>query len=247
MIPYNPASLVDLPKKQHKEMQPITSTAAPRFLAAAKSDRYFALFALMFEAGLRPSECFALRRTDLSFERSKADPSGDVTVQRKLIWKRDGSYYIGEPKTSRSRRSVPLSPQMVRILRHHLSVQAAERLKAGSAYKDQGFLFAGPTGHPLREHNIIARHFKPILKRAGLSDSIRVYDLRHSCATVLLEAGEHPKVVSERLGHSSVAITLDTYSHVTPTLQQDASRKIADRIFRGKSHSSHTGQRRRGK
>src|SRR5436305_5555306 len=108
-------SVAGLPKKERKEMQAITSVDAPGFLAAAKVDRYFALFAFILETGLRPSECFALRRSDISFER------GDVIVQRKLIWKRDGSYYIGEPKTARSRRNVPMSPQLLDILKHHLS------------------------------------------------------------------------------------------------------------------------------
>jgi integrase len=234
MLSSNPAAFVDLPKKERKEMQAITSVDAPRFLEAAKADRYFALFALVLETGLRPSECFALRRSDINFER------GDVIVQRKLIWKRDGTYYIGEPKTARSRRNVPLSPQLLDILKHHLSRQAEERLKAGPAYDDKSFLFASKLGLPLREHNVIVRHFKPILERAKLPASIRLYDLRHSCATVLLETGTHPKVVADRLGHSSVMLTLDTYSHVTPTLQQNASLKIANAIFGGQSHSSHT-------
>lgn len=82
--------------------------------------------------------------------------------------------------------------------------------------------------------------FKPILEGAKLPLSIRLHDLRHSCATVLLEVGTHPKVVAERLGHSSVTIMLDTYSHVTPTMQQNASLKIANAIGGGQSHSSHT-------
>lgn len=236
LIPFNPAALVDLPKKERKEMACISSVDVPRFLEAAKTDRYFALFAFVLETGLRPSECFALRRSDVSFER------GEVVVQRKLIWKRDGTYYIGEPKTNRSRRSIPLSPQLIEILRHHLSRQGEERLKAGQVYNDQGFLFSGELGHPLRHHNLIVRHFKPVLKKAGLPSSVRLYDLRHSCATVLLETGENPKVVSERLGHSSVIITLDTYSHVTPTLQKNASLKIANVIFGSQSHPSHTKQ-----
>jgi integrase len=150
------------------------------------------------------------------------------------------TYYIGEPKTAGSRRNVPMSPQLLDILKHHLSRQAEERLKAGPAYDDKCFLFAGKLGSPLREHNVIVRRFKPILKRAKLPLSIRLYDLRHSCATVLLEEGTHPKVVAERLGHSSVTITLDTYSHVTPTMQQNASLKIANAIFGALSHFSHT-------
>ena len=76
------------------------------------------------------------------------------------------------------------------------------------------------------QHNLIVRHFKPILKKAGLSESLRLYDLRHSCATLLLEAGENPKVVSEGLGHSSVVMTLDTYTHVLPSMQKSASEKL---------------------
>ena len=76
------------------------------------------------------------------------------------------------------------------------------------------------------QHNLIVRHFKPILKKAKLAESLRLYDLRHSCATLLLEAGENPKVVSERLGHSSVVMTLDTYTHVLPSMQKSASEKL---------------------
>ena len=191
---------------------------------------------MLLETGLRPSECLGLMRSDVDLSR------GIVTVQRTVIWKRDGTeFYFGEPKTKRSRRSIPLSPQLIQILRRHLAKQGAARLKAGSAYKDLALVFANEYGQPLLEHNLIVRHFKPILDRAKLPKEIRLYDLRHSCATILLEQAEHPKVVAERLGHSSTAITLDIYSHVAPTMQENASAKIANEMYgRRQSHSSHT-------
>jgi len=232
----NPATQVDLPKKQRREMLAITSDQVKRFLNAAFENKHFILFCLLIETGLRPSECLGLLRSDI-------DISGTLTVQRTLIWKRDGaSYYFGTTKTKQSRRSIPLSPQLLELLRHHLAKQGAARLRAGKEYKDQGLLFAGDNGQPLREHNLIVRHFKPILEKANLSKKIRMYDLRHSCATILLEKGEHPKVVAERLGHSSVILTLDVYSHVLPNMQKSASNKIAAAMFGGrrKSHRSHT-------
>jgi integrase len=236
MMPDNPALLVDLPKKQQVEMLAISGSQVKQFLGAAAESKHFTLFALMLETGLRPSEALGLKRQDVDFAR------GTLTVQRTLIWKRNGKdYYFGEPKTKKSRRSVPLSPQLIEYLRRHLAKQGAVRLKAGPAYKDEALLFAGENGQPLRVHNLIVRHFKPALKRAKLPEQIRLYDLRHSCATILLEQGEHPKVVAERLGHSSTGITLDVYSHVAPTMQKNASAKIANQMYgRRKSHSSHT-------
>ena len=87
-------------------------------------------------------------------------------------------------------------------------------------------VFATREGTPLMIQNVRTRHFKPILKRAGLDESIRLYDLRHTCATLLLAIGENPKVVSERLGHANVSITLDVYAHVLPSMQQAASEKL---------------------
>ena len=104
-------------------------------------------------------------------------------------------------------------------------------LALGPEYKNQNMVFANSTGHPLDQINISRRHFKPILKAAGLSNDFRVYDLRHSCATLLLAAGENPKVVSERLGHASVALTLDIYSHVLPSMQKQAAERLEAILF----------------
>ena len=236
MMPDNPALFVDLPKQQRNEMRAISGSQVKQFLEAAAESKHFTLFATLLETGLRPSECLGLKRSDVDLHR------GILTVQRTLIWKRNGSeYYFGEPKTKRSRRSIPLSSQLTKLLKSHLAKQGAARLQAGAAYTDLSLVFANESGQPLREHNLIVRHFKPVLDRAKLPKEIRLYDLRHSCATILLEQGEHPKVVAERLGHSGTAITLDTYSHVAATMQESASAKIANEMYgRRQSHSSHT-------
>jgi integrase len=92
-------------------------------------------------------------------------------------------------------------------------------------------VFANENGGPIHYRNLIRRHFKPLLKKARLPETIRLYDLRHTCATLLLAAGENPKVVSERLGHASVTLTLDTYSHVLPDMQQQAAEKLESMLF----------------
>ncbi len=109
--------------------------------------------------------------------------------------------------------------------------QAEERLAKGPKYENQNLVFANSTGNPLDPINLVRRHFKPVLKRAGLPKEFRLYDLRHSCATLLLLAGENPKVVSERLGHASITLTLDTYSHVLPSMQQRAAEKLEAILF----------------
>lgn len=114
----------------------------------------------------------------------------------------------------------------------HKRKQAEERLKAGAEYQNHDLVFATIEGTPLMMRNLLRRYFKPILKRAQLSANLQLYDLRHSCATLLLAANEHPKVVSERLGHASITLTLDTYSHVLPSMQQAASEKLESLLFK---------------
>lgn len=143
----------------------------------------------------------------------------------------EGGWEFAEPKTAQSARTIPLPPTVTRALAAHKKVQAAERLKAGSEYANHDLVFATAKGAPIEKHNLVTRHFKAILKSAELPTDFRLYDLRHSCATLLLAQGEHPKVVSERLGHASVTLTLDTYSHVLPTMQQGAAERLERVLF----------------
>ena len=227
MLLQNPCGSVELPRKVSQEMQSLTPIEAARFLAEAASDRWVALFVLALASGLRPSEYFGLKWSDVDLEQ------GLVTVQRSLIWRsyKSGDWYFGEPKTPRSRRRIPLPNSVVRALIQHKRRQAEERLKEGAAYKNLDLIFATSEGQPLIRLNVIQKHFKPILERAKLPATLRLYDLRHTCATLLLAANENPKVVSERLGHSSITLTMDVYSHVLPDMQQGASDKLERILF----------------
>ncbi len=121
---------------------------------------------------------------------------------------------------------------MIAALVEHKRRQSEERLLLGSEWQNHGLVFTTSLGSPLNTSNLTPKHFKPALDRAGLPRTIRLYDLRHTCATLLLSAGVNPKVVSERLGHASVALTLDIYSHVLPGMQKAATDKLENLLFR---------------
>ena len=227
MLYRNPAELVQLPKQARKEMSALTPEQSMRFLAVLEGDRYSALFALALSTGMRPGEYLGLRWTDVDLSKPA------VTVRRALVWRtKGGGWYFTEPKTSRSRRTIPLPNSMIAALVEHKRRQSEERLRLGSEWQDHGLVFTTSLGSPLNISNLTAKHFKPALDRAGLPRTIRLYDLRHTCATLLLSAGENPKVVSERLGHASVTLTLDVYSHVLPDMQKAATDKLENLLFR---------------
>jgi integrase len=137
---------------------------------------------------------------------------------------RIGGRVLGPTKTSRT-RAIPLGPGAVRALHLQRVRQAKWRLKAGDLYKDQGLIFTNEPGGLLEGQNVVNRFFKPLLRSAKLPN-LSLYSLRHGHATLLLAAGEHPKVVQERLGHSSIQLTLDTYTHVVEGLQERASERL---------------------
>ncbi|MBW6464676.1 MAG: site-specific integrase [Firmicutes bacterium] len=140
---------------------------------------------------------------------------------------------LEEPKTKRSRRTIPLTKQVIKDLREHETTQKTQKLKAEpGTYFDQGFVFAASNGEPMDQHHLYNRYFKPLLVKAKLP-TIRLYDFRHNCASLLLSAGVNPKIVSERLGHASIVLTLNTYSHVLPDMQQGATEKLKGILFNG--------------
>jgi integrase len=134
------------------------------------------------------------------------------------------SLHVVELKSARSRRTITLPVVAVTALRAHRVHQLKVRLAAGARWRDLGFLFTSGIGTPL-EPRRITRDFRALLAQAGLPP-IRLHDLRHSCATLLLAQGVNPRVVMEVLGHSQVSLTLNTYSHVLPALQKDAAAKM---------------------
>jgi integrase len=154
--------------------------------------------------------------------------AGMLRVCRTLVTTKDGPQ-LAAPKTKGSRRTVRLTQSAVKALRSHLNRQLGEIDMAGSLWRVNGLIFASEAGDPLDRRYVTNHRFKPLLKRAGLPQ-IRFHDLRHTCATLLLGRNVNPKIVSEMLGHASIAITLDTYSHVLPNMQSEAAKAMEDAL-----------------
>jgi integrase len=211
----NVARLVRPPRPRREEMHVLDSDQVRRLLEVARGDRLEALYILAVHTGARLGELLALRWKDVSLER------GYLSIQATLQRTRDG-YTFAPPKSGRSRRQIQLTPTAIAALVQHRASQAKEQSVAGAAWEDQRVVFADAFGGPLNGIHVLRSAFHPLLKRAGLPQ-VRFHDLRHTCATLLLGRGVNPKVVSELLGHSTVAITLDLYSHVLPTMQEAAA------------------------
>lgn len=175
------------------------------------------MYVLSLAAGLRIGEALGLKWSDVDFE------AATLRVNRQLQrTRRDedrgvpGRLVFSEPKNA-SRRTVDLPQKALAALKSHRKRQLEQKLKAGGAYGDDGLVFATGVGTPLDAQNVVNRHFKPLLKHAGLPD-IRWHDLRHSCFTLLLSRGVHPKYVQHLAGHASIQLTLDRYSHWMPSM-----------------------------
>ncbi len=225
VIARNPCELVELPRQNREEMKAFSPKEAAAFLEAAKDDRFGIVLTFALATGMRVNEYLALQWKDIDLQK------GTATVQRVVIWRPKGAgWTFAEPKTSKSRRTVPLPASLVKRLAEHRREQAEQRMKLGPLYENHDLVFATGKGTPIYYRNLALRHFAPTLERAKLQ-GFRLYDLRHSCATLLLSAGENPKVVSERLGHSSIVLTLDIYSHVLPDMQRAATDKLERMLF----------------
>jgi integrase len=172
---------------------------------------------------MRQGELLGLRWSDIDFLH------GTGSIQQ-TMYRLGGTILFKEPKTARARRSVALPAALIAALRDHRESQAGMRRVLGSEYEDHDLVFCQPNGKPLHAHNIVQRDFRQVIYRAGLP-RIRFHDLRHTHATHLLRAGVHPKVVQERLGHSTPAFTLAVYSHVLPGMQEEAARALSSRLL----------------
>jgi integrase len=215
LIPRNVSDLVDPPRKNRKEMHVWTPEQARAFLAILSGDRLEALFRLALHTGMRQGELFGLRWRDVDIE------SGALYVQTALKVQAAGRA-LGKPKTEHSRRKIELGIDAIDALRAHHKRQAEERLAMGQVWADNDLVFCDTIGGGLAPNNVTRRHFQPAIKRAGVP-TIRFHDLRHTAATLMLLGGVPVKVVSERLGHSNVGITLNIYAHVLPSMQKDAA------------------------
>lgn len=223
LLARNPSDLVELPKVLHKERRVLSPDEAADFLKAAAALPHGLIFELALLTGMRPEEYLALQWSDVDMA------SGAAQIKRALV-RHKKSWGFEEPKTARSRRTVFLPAPLLRKLAAHKREQSAMRLKLGAAWHAHDLVFCSAEGTPHSIPNLTYRYFRPILTKAKLP-RIRLYDLRHTCATLLLMAEENPKVVSERLGHSTIVLTLDTYSHVLPTMQQQATAKLEKMLY----------------
>ncbi|HEV2357498.1 MAG TPA: site-specific integrase [bacterium] len=218
MIPRNVCDAVTRPGAPRPIMQVLTPTQVSALLEAAREDRLHALYVMAITTGLRQGELLGLQWDDV-------DLTGALLHVRHSLHEVNGRLSLGEPKTARAKRPVDLPRIAVAALREHRERMLAEG-------HPHGWVFCDTEGGPVRRPNLLRRSFQPLLKKAGLPQ-IRFHDLRHTAATLLLLQGVHPKVVQERLGHSQISVTLDTYSHVLPSMGREAAAKLDALLERG--------------
>lgn len=220
----NPADLADPPRQVRPELKVWSAEELRAFLAHAADDDLRPLWMVLATTGMRRGEALGLRWQDVDLD------AGRVAI-RQTLGSYGGKLVASPPKTPKSRRGLTLDDVTVGALHSHRIAQAEEALAAGKRVDGSWLVFARPDGSPLRPDSV-SRRFIALTNAAGLP-RIRVHDLRHTYATIALAAGTHPKVVAERLGHATIAITLDTYSHVLPSLEHDEALRIAQLIVGG--------------
>jgi integrase len=221
----NVADAVDPPGGASPEMKVWTPGQLRVFLRHVREDRLYAAWLLVATTGMRRGELAGLRWADVDLDAGRASPRRPRVVV-------DYRVHVSEPKTAKGKRSLALDPATVAALREHAAQQAEERALIGAGYVDSGLVFTRPDGRPLHP-DLISDWFQRLAREAGLP-RIRLHDVRHSYASAALAAGIPAKVVSERLGHANIAITLDTYSHVLPGLDAEAANTVARFILKGR-------------
>ena len=214
LVPRNVADSVDPPKFKRLQMQTWNEYEVNQFLDAAKSSQYYALFYTALYTGMRRSELLALRWQDIDFIYSQ------ISVSRSLHHLKDGSYIFTQPKSEHSRRTIALPPSAFLMLEAYHKAMEIEARMIGSTLSDADLIF-NTLGKPYRP-NTITRAWQSLCVKAGIN-VIRFHDARHTHASLMLKQGIHPKIVQERLGHASIAMTLDIYSHVAPGIQEAAA------------------------
>jgi integrase len=215
MLASNPSDAVSAPRPERKELRTLTEDEVRHFLAVTRGMRDHGLWVFLVTTGLRLGEALALRWSDVDLT------EGRVTIRRAIQRQRGAGLVFVEPKSARSRRTVPIPRETVYVLAEQRKTNDRDRAKAGDVWQENDLLFPTPTGRP-RDTAYRSISFHTALARAGLP-RMRLHDLRHTAATHLLTKHVHPKVVQDLLGHSTISITLDTYSHVLPALAKEAS------------------------
>jgi integrase len=223
-LPKNPLDAADPPRKKSdgtKEMQTWSKEQLRAFLGSVRADRLSPLWHLIAMTGMRRGEALGLRWSDVDLENAR------LSVRRALI-PTNRDVVVSEPKTAKGRRVIALDPATVEVLKAQATRQLEEQTSSED-WVDTGFVFTVENGATLDPESV-SRYFRQAVQKA-LLPPIRLHDLRHTHATLALQAGIHPKVVSERLGHATVGVTLDTYSHAIPAMQEEAAQLIAQLVF----------------
>jgi len=226
LVGRNVCRLVHPPRVPHAEMATLTAEQARALIHAAEGSSLHALYVVALSSGGRRGELLGLRWADVDME------AGSIRITRTLVRgtrpgerQADGppkvEWSFAEPKTSSSRRTITIGRTALEALRLHRKVQTEERLGAGRAWQDGDLVFPSAFGTPIDGSNLLKAHYA-LLKQAGLPH-VRFHDLRHSAATLLLEAGVQPHAVAQRLGHATPSLVMNTYGHVTDRMQQQAT------------------------
>ncbi len=224
IVARNAAGAAKPPTAERPENPTWSSEQLREFLDYLKDDRLRGAFVVLATTGMRRGEVLGLRWRDIDFD------SAEMSVRNSITTAGPGKVVAGPPKTPRSRRQIYLDDATLRELREQRRKQNEERLAVGELWNvGEGYVFTDEIGHPIHPDKF-SDLFRKRIAEAELP-KIRLHDLRHSYATLALKAGVHPKVVSERLGHATVGITLDTYSHVTPSIAREAADAVASRIL----------------
>jgi integrase len=218
LIPNNPADAIAKPRPEHREMQIADADTRRLLLDGCADEDFRRLIYVAVHTGLRAGELLGLKWSDINWERSTLQ-----VVRARNEFTESG---FGEPKTAAGRRSVMLSEEAIQVLRGHRHAQREAWIAQGSSWTADALVFSRRDGTPENVRNN-AKKWGALCRKVGIG-GLRFHDLRHTSATIALEGGVHPKVVQERLGHSTISITLDTYSHVLPAMQEDAARRIGD-------------------
>lgn len=229
------ASLVDAPSPKGREMSTLSAFEVSMLLESAQASDYYPVIYTAISTGLRRNELLALRWRDIDLDMLA------ISVSRTL-YKGKGRIEFKEPKTSHSRRRVAMTPKLALYLREYKAERESLYLHLGAPLTLDDLVFTNAKHNGPIDPSVLTHTFGRIVLRAGLA--IRFHDLRHSYASLMLAAGIHPKIVSEALGHSTVAITLDIYSHITPGLQEAAAKQLDTMLPVGvtKLHGSYKGE-----
>lgn len=222
LITKNPASATKLPPMEKKEVVPFTREEAEQFLNSIKGNRMFAAYYLALFTGLRRAEILGLKWDDIDFAAAK------FKIKRNLVAVKDETgkqaLRFQKPKTKKSERIIPMTEDVVKALKSHKAKQNGEKLFFGAAYQDNGLVFCGEDGRPLWPRNF-DRQYTSLLKRSGIAHK-KLHTTRHTFASMLIEDGEDIRNVQELLGHATLAMTSDIYSHVI----EKTKKKVVNRM-----------------